>query len=1170
MAIGLGTVLAQRYRADALLGRGGMGEVWRCRDLEQGHDVAIKAVRPEMLSDAGTARLFQSEVVAVARLNHPCIIPVYDLLHDARGGALLVMEFREGRQLGALQDDDPPFSVVREVLVQVLEALAYAHARGVLHLDIKPENVLFERRKKVAAPGGQALRATLLDFGIARVRRPGRGVERWFERDAVIGTVEYMAPEQCTGTFERLGPWSDLFSVGAIAFELCAGRRAFPGAADHDGLVRRLREPPPRLVPMLAGVPAAFPDLCAAMLALDPHDRPASAADVLSALRGLEPEPTPEGAAPPPRARTRVEITTLEEPLPGDEDRVISPSAVTLAFPTASMLAETAVAEAKVATGHGAAPASVAAPLARTAAVPSWRATANTVRPAEAQQAFNAEAAAPPAGAYGLFGLRDLPVLGRQEERLSVWSAVRAAALDRRTRVVLLEGPAGVGKSRLARDAMERAVELGLCAQMQTSWSADGSGDEGLRGLIENLLDTRGAPAHEVHARLDFWLDRAFAEARRHEGEARAGLRGFGGHDAFAREVDLLLRPPRDAAPDAGLPLRVALEAIARAAAVRPVLLWLDDVQWSRGEAAALFGALRGLSPELPVCVIATVRSEEIPDRASYELMAAMAGTDRVLVDKLDLEATRQLVRGLLEVDEELCELLAARAEGNPLFVSLMVRQLVMAEAVGRKDGRYRLTRSFDLSRIPGDIDALLARRIEQSGADRRELAALALVRSRVSLEVAGELSGQRGPALEKAIGKALAGGLLHIEGGAYVWEHGLIRERLVKGIPPLEAPALHAAAAQALVGLVDREDVQEERALHLRAAGLAREAAEALLEAGLWSLRRAEHAPRRARFESLALWAREGSLLDLEARALAELAYAHADIGDVPRAAESLVAAGRLVELGAGTAAASWLALRRSQTVRLQGRVDDGARASEEALEHARKAGVGEVERLALLQLGVDACRRHDHVEARRILDEAAQRSREAADRVTESMALRTLTAVADTGTARGLAERAIELARAAGALRIELVARQVWVDVLWRTGARDEARREAQTLSVEAARRGLRQTVSLLNLQSAAWAALDGHWADARADHAQATKWGAATGAVTERLVLRGLDLVLALSDGDEPNAARAVDALALESGGYDESPFRELMVAAAGMASPPLSARLRAIGKPSAGDP
>jgi serine/threonine-protein kinase len=110
VAIVRGALLVERYRAAALLGRGGMGEVWRCHDLEQGHDVAVKAIRAELLSDPGVARLFQSEVVAVARLNHPGVIPVYDpgvipvydLRRDERGAALLVMELRRGLELGEL------------------------------------------------------------------------------------------------------------------------------------------------------------------------------------------------------------------------------------------------------------------------------------------------------------------------------------------------------------------------------------------------------------------------------------------------------------------------------------------------------------------------------------------------------------------------------------------------------------------------------------------------------------------------------------------------------------------------------------------------------------------------------------------------------------------------------------------------------------------------------------------------------------------------------------------------------------------------------------------------------------------------------------------------------------------------------------------------------------
>lgn len=1116
MAIAPGSLLAHRYRADALLGRGGMGEVWRCHDLEQKHDVAIKFVRAEFLSDPGAARLFHAEVVAVARLNHPGIIPVYDLLRDEQGATLLVMEYRKGSSLGALARLDWP--TIRDVLLQILEALAYSHARGVLHLDIKPENVIVERGADPAAK--QQLRATLLDFGVARVRRPGRGIERWFDRDAVIGTVEYMAPEQCAGTFERLGPWSDLFSVGAMAFELCAGFRPFPGASDHAGLIRRLQEPPPRLVPGVAGVPPGLDELISVLLALEPRSRPLYAADVLQALRRLDAEFAPPAPHP-------------SEPLI-DAER-FAPEAITLAFegatPTTAVL-------------HSAPidlPALFSQPPSLARSLPMDPALA-----AVAERTFTADAELPPTGAYGLFGLRDLPLLGRHDERRAVWSAVRGTVLQHRPHVVLLEGPAGVGKSRIARDAMERAVETGLCFAMQTSWSAEGSGDEGLRGLLENLLDTRGRAAPEVRARLDFWLDRI-----------------PGQHRAFAREVELLLRPPRDAAPDAGLPLRVAMEALARAAALRPVILWLDDVQWSRGEAEALFIALGERDPPLPVCVIATVRSEEVEDRPSYELFASARATERVVVDRLDLEATRRLVRGLLDVDEELCDLLAARAEGNPLFVTQLLRQLVLAEVVERRDGRYRLARAFDLSSIPADIGALWKRRVEQSGAGRRELAALAFVRDRVSLEVAGELARAIGPALEISIACALSAGLIHIAGGAYVWEHGLLREYLIRTADRVEAPVLHAAAAQALAPLVDREDVQEERAQHLRKAGRIREACEAMLEAGLWSLRRAELVPRRARFQGLLRWAQAAQLQDLEVRALAEIGYMHAEVGEYAKAAETIARARAIVELGGARAAACWVAFRHSQAVRLQGKVEEGARATSEALALARTAGVGEVERLAMVQLGLDLCRRQNDVEARVILEKVAALGREAGDRVGESLALRTLTFISSPAEALGLAERAIDLARSAGALRVELTNRQVRVDLLWRTGAREAARVEARDLAEEAGRRALRQTVSLLELQSAAWAVSESDWADARAHCDAARRWGASAGAVAERFVLMALDIVLALAARDEAAAVAAVEALEGAPGTYEDDTFRDLLRQAERLASGAFAERIRALG-------
>ena len=1133
MPIAAGALLAQRYRAESLLGRGGMGEVWLCHDLEQRREVAIKAVRRDFLTDPGAARLFHAEIIATARLNHPGIVPVYDLIREPGGPALLVMAYREGPSLGAFTPADLTWPFVAEVLKQLLEALAYAHARGVLHLDIKPENVLVERR-------GSHLRATLLDFGIARIRRPGRGIERWFDRDAIIGTVEYMSPEQCSGTFERLGPWSDLFSVGALAFELCAGHRAFPGPSEPTAMVRRLTDPPPRLYSLVPDVPPAFLDFCYALLANEPRSRPLLAADALRLLRAIAPdriEPAPPsfGSIPTgpwsPNVETRVApeedgVSASFDDLPSDERREVSRSIPDL--PT-----------------HG----------------------LDTAGGAEA--AFTADEETQATGAYGLFGLRALPVLGRLEQRRAVWNAVRAVVIAKRPCVVFLEGPAGSGKSRLARDAVERASELGLCMGMQTSWSHDGSGDEGLRGLLENLLDTRGAAAPQVRARLDFWLDRI-----------------PGVHRSFSREVEIFLRPPRDAAPDVELPLRVAIEALARAASLRPVLLWLDDVQWSRGEASALLTAIRARVPALPICVIATVRTDEIEDRAAYERLVSAPSTHRVRVDPLDLEATRRLVRGLLDVDEELCDFLSARAEGNPLFVTQLLQQLVVAEAVERREGRYRLARAFDLSTVPADIRAVWSRRIEQSGASAADLGTLALVRERVSLNVAEELILLLGapssahasaplptpltrvlppitdPTLstfESSVGRALSAGLLRIEGGAYVWAHGLLRAYLISVLAPERARELHGVAAAALAPLIDREDVQEERSMHFFRAGKVREACEAMVEAGLWSFRRADLAPRRARFEAASAWAHAAALHDVEARALAELAYGSAEVGEGARADEQIAAALALAAAPEIGPVAAWVAMRHAQVARVQGRGAVGAQATAEALRYARLHGVGEVERLALVQLGLDRGRRGDAEGAQLLLREAAQLCQIAGDRSTKSIALRSLATIVDVQTALDLAEHAIELARSAGALRLELAAKQAWVDILWRVGDHDKARKEASALAAEAARRRLRQTVSLLELQSATWATSKRDWIDARAHRDAAVKWGAADGALVERAVLAALDVLFAVESGDESRSFDSIDAFEQARGGFADPTIGELFTLADALAQPKVAARL-----------
>jgi serine/threonine protein kinase len=1138
-----GSIVGGRYRTERLLGRGGMGEVWLCTDLDRTVPVAVKAVRPDVLADDDAARLFHGEVVAAARLSHPGIVAVYDLLRDG-GATYLVMAYRPGKALSRFADRVRHFSFVHEVLKQIVSALAYAHARGVLHLDIKPDNVIVESR-------ADAVRTTLVDFGIARVRTPGEGIQKWLRRDAVLGTLDYMAPEQCAGKLDRFGPWTDLYSIGAMGFELCAREAPFPETGPTS-IFKRLTERAPKLVPAIEGVPSEFVDLCEVLLSTEPSARPTHAADVLHALEAMRPGAlvVPDAGDPRPRA-IETSAATGAVPRPATPSEAVTRDVLgggPRTTPQDLATSDTVSLEADAIT------------TAPTLAVTSDRAQVETIMSRESVPRITGEISResiaqyldaakgfeverdPEPGAYGLFGLRELALIGREDERSVLWEALRSAILEPGVRVVLLEGPAGAGKSRVAREAMERGHELGLSSALQTSWSAEGSGDEGLRGMIENLLDSRGASLEGVKRRLSFWLERS-----------------PGRHDAFAREVELLLRPPKEAAPDAGMPLRVAVDAIELAAKRRPVIVWLDDVQWSRGQAASLVRALLDRSRDLPVCVVATAREDE--DRSAQEALAGTAGDRgaRVAMKQLDEAATRRMVRGLLDVDDELCELLASRAEGNPLFVTQLLADLVREEAVEWREGRYRMSKAFDLSSVPSNIGALWDRRLARSGADRRLLGALALVRDRVSTEVAGELAKLVGAGLFAAIDRALVEGLATRTGGTYAWVHGLLRDHLVATLEATERPTLHAAAAKSLEPLVGQEDVQEERARHLQAAGEREAACACMLDAGAWSERRAENETRRRRLLTLVDWAEAARLGPLHARALAELAHSEAVRGDAG-SAERLV--GEAVALAERAPAhAAWIHAREGQVARLRGRASEGEAASEVALRVAKETGDRGAEAAVLVQLGVDAMRRDDKNLAASRWNDAMGLYRAAGDRAGEARALAYLGALDPAGRLERF-ERSIELARAAGAVKAELDARQMRVDELRNLGERARARQEGEALIEQAQRRGLRQTVSLTELQCALCAIEEGQWPLAERHWKRMLAAGAADGALPERAFALALELVLALAAGRVDDARRAAIRLRAERNGFVEDTFGRLLDRARELAPEPLKPLVSAI--------
>src|SRR5215510_1674030 len=219
----IGSKLAQ-YEITALLGKGGMGEVYRAKDTRLNRYVAIKFLAGDV-TDAPARRRFQREAQTASSLNHPHIVTVYDI-GEIDDQQYLVTEYVEEGTLRAWVQNPRGWRPVVEMIIGVADALATAHAANILHRDIKPENVLFTKSGY----------AKLTDFGLAKVAggdpanmATSSGTTNT-RTGVILGTISYMSPEQASG--KPLDARSDIFSFGVMLYELLAGRRPFVGASD--------------------------------------------------------------------------------------------------------------------------------------------------------------------------------------------------------------------------------------------------------------------------------------------------------------------------------------------------------------------------------------------------------------------------------------------------------------------------------------------------------------------------------------------------------------------------------------------------------------------------------------------------------------------------------------------------------------------------------------------------------------------------------------------------------------------------------------------------------------------------------------------------------------------------------------------------------------------------
>src|SRR5579884_3836190 len=287
-----GDLIADRYELEELVGTGGMSSVFRARDRQLDRRVAIKILHEHYAGDPEYLERFRREARAVARLSHPNIVTVIDRGADG-GRQYIVFEHIEGENLKelVLRTGRLPVRRALELALAVADGLSFAHEHGLVHRDVKPQNVLLSREGEVK----------VTDFGIARSLGADRGLT---QTGTVLGTGEYLAPEQARG--EPVSPATDVYALGVVLWELLAGEVPFAGESFVAVALRHVREPVPSLRERR---PDVSPRLAAAVeraLAKEPARRFPSMAAFAAELRACQTELEPETPPAPDAASTLV------------------------------------------------------------------------------------------------------------------------------------------------------------------------------------------------------------------------------------------------------------------------------------------------------------------------------------------------------------------------------------------------------------------------------------------------------------------------------------------------------------------------------------------------------------------------------------------------------------------------------------------------------------------------------------------------------------------------------------------------------------------------------------------------------------------------------------------------------------------------------------------------
>lgn len=707
------------YELLDVLGEGGMGRVYRALHRPSGAEVAIKTLHSDYRRDRYRRRLLLDEATAAAKLDHPRIVRLLDVGRDRDDTPFLVMELARGEPLDRLVAPWVGFDRIRRALLDVLEGLAAAHAAGIVHRDLKLGNVIVD-------PEGSA---RILDFGVATLLDPLKESET----GAIVGTPEYMAPEQLSGD-GPVGPWTDLYAFGVMLAQIIRGGSPF---ADFEGLAPLLiakstHVPDPSASARAGlGVPRALQELIERLLRPHPRARPRFAVEVAAELSGLLGEiadSVPRGG--PMEREDSVQPTTVD------------PSYVDPSY------SDGACSEGEVLDGRSV-----------ELALPAYL-------PGPSDLALGA----------GIARLREIPIVGRAEERAELAALVEEVVEQGGTRLLAYVGEAGIGKSRLARWGLEYVEQTGTMEGAAGGY--DPSGADVAGGLRHALRRVVGMPARGV-AEAWRWL------------AAEPGL----DLDRLAR----FLRAGDDEdTVSSDLVVHLASSALRAAARMRPIYLWLDDLGWARDGALDLVEALLDRD-EVPLLIVATMRAGSIQHagvRARIERVLRHPRARRREVKGLGTEERARLLEQVAPLAPGVARTLAQRIDGSPLLLVQLVHDWRARGLLERHGATHRPRggASVDALLVERPLAGLMTDRVDDllSAFDRGAAVAEAVLGRAALLGARFEhealrFACARDPKLSRAVDevldRALLVGVLRAEGQLYAFDHGLVQEALVTRI---------------------------------------------------------------------------------------------------------------------------------------------------------------------------------------------------------------------------------------------------------------------------------------------------------------------------------------------------------------------------------------------------